>query len=78
MGQMFTITYSPVFCFDGCLIWCIPMSFRFRSMAPMYYRRANAAVIMYDITREQSFEEAQEWVEGEEWEVSFLSVVVHG
>ena len=37
---------------------------RFRSMAPMYYRRANAAMIVYDITREKSFQEAQEWVKG--------------
>ena len=30
----------------------------------MYYRRANAAMIVYDITREKSFEDAQEWVKG--------------
>ena len=34
-------------------------------MAPMYYRRANAALIVYDITREKSFDEAKEWVRGE-------------
>ena len=34
-------------------------------MAPMYYRRANAALIVYDITREQSFDEAKEWVKGQ-------------
>ena len=33
--------------------------------APMYYRRANAAMIVYDITREKSFDEAQEWVKGQ-------------
>ena len=33
-------------------------------MAPMYYRRANAAMIVYDITREKSFQEAQEWIKG--------------
>ena len=38
---------------------------RFRSMAPMYYRRANAALIVYDITRGKSFDEAKEWVRGE-------------
>ena len=32
----------------------------------MYYRRANAAMIVYDITRESTFEEAREWVKGEE------------
>ena len=33
--------------------------------APMYYRRANAAVIVYDITNENSFVEARSWVKGE-------------
>lgn len=37
---------------------------RFRSMAPMYYRRANAAMIVYDVTRENTFEEAREWIKG--------------
>ena len=32
--------------------------------APMYYRRANAALIVYDITREKSFDEAKDWVKG--------------
>lgn len=30
----------------------------------MYYRRANAAVIVYDVSSERSFQEAQEWVKG--------------
>ena len=30
----------------------------------MYYRRANAAVIVYDVSNERSFQEAQEWVKG--------------
>ncbi len=34
-------------------------------MAPMYYRRANAAIIVYDVTRESTFEEAKEWVKGQ-------------
>ncbi|CAI8057134.1 Ras-related protein Rab-21 [Geodia barretti] len=43
-------------------LWDTAGQERFRSMAPMYYRRANAAMIVYDITREKSFQEAQEWV----------------
>jgi GTPase SAR1 family protein len=31
-------------------------------MAPMYYRRANAAVIVYDISNEKSFIDATHWV----------------
>jgi len=30
----------------------------------MYYRKATAAIIVYDITSSKSFEEAKEWVEG--------------
>ena len=30
----------------------------------MYYRRANAAVIVYDITSNKSFEEARSWIKG--------------
>jgi Rab family protein len=35
---------------------------RFRSLAPMYYRGACAAVIAFDITREESFKKMQDWV----------------
>ena len=30
----------------------------------MYYRRANAAIVVYDITNEKSFRDAQGWVKG--------------
>ena len=40
------------------------IAFRFRSMAPMYYRKTNAAIIVYDITSSKSFEQAKEWVDG--------------
>lgn len=30
----------------------------------MYYRGANAAIIVYDITSEKSFEEAKRWISG--------------
>lgn len=32
--------------------------------APLYYRKANAALVLYDITKQASFEEAKGWVEG--------------
>ena len=32
----------------------------------MYYRRANAAIIVYDITRQKSFTDAREWVKGQQ------------
>ncbi|GFS42348.1 ras-related protein Rab-21 [Trichonephila clavipes] len=44
------------------LIWDTAGQERFRSMAPMYYRNANAAILMYDITCYSSFESMKEWV----------------
>ncbi|KAF9579340.1 hypothetical protein BGW38_004443 [Lunasporangiospora selenospora] len=32
-------------------------------MAPMYYRGANAAILVYDITSEESFNDMSSWVE---------------
>ena len=31
-------------------------------MAPMYYRHANAALVVYDITKEKSFADAKLWL----------------
>ncbi|KFM77171.1 hypothetical protein X975_23192, partial [Stegodyphus mimosarum] len=44
------------------LIWDTAGQERFRSMAPMYYRRANAAILMYDITCYDSYESMKSWV----------------
>ena len=33
-------------------------------MAPMYYRGAHAALLVYDITSQESFEELSSWIEG--------------
>ena len=43
--------------------------YRFRSMLPMYYRRANAAIIVYDVTSKDSFIQVTEWVQGMSWNV---------
>ncbi|KAG8805441.1 hypothetical protein FRC17_005508, partial [Serendipita sp. 399] len=32
-------------------------------MAPIYYRGANAAIIMYDLTRLESFNDVRIWIE---------------
>ncbi len=37
---------------------------RFRAMAPMYYRGAQAALLVYDITSQESFEELSSWIDG--------------
>jgi GTPase SAR1 family protein len=33
-------------------------------MAPMYYRGAQAALLVYDITSNESFEELNSWIQG--------------
>ncbi|CAD2096092.1 rab family, other [Plasmodium vinckei petteri] len=43
-------------------IWDTAGQERYRSLAPMYYRGAAAAVIVYDITNKKSFEGAKGWI----------------
>jgi len=43
-------------------IWDTAGQERYRSLAPMYYRGAKAAVIVYDITDEDTFKGAKTWV----------------
>ncbi|KAJ1630622.1 ras-related protein rab-31-like protein [Pavlovales sp. CCMP2436] len=43
-------------------IWDTAGQERFRSMAPLYYRGAVAAILVFDITNELSFEKLKEWV----------------
>ena len=33
-------------------------------MLPMYYRRANAAIVVYDVTSEESFDQVTVWIKG--------------
>lgn len=43
-------------------IWDTAGQERFASLAPMYYRNAQAALVVYDITKPQSFIKARHWV----------------
>lgn len=43
-------------------IWDTAGSERYKALAPMYYRGAEAAVVVYDITSVESFEGAKAWV----------------
>lgn len=45
-----------------CEIWDTAGQERFASLAPMYYRNAQAAVVVYDITKSASFLKAKHWV----------------
>ncbi|XP_074582229.1 ras-related protein RHN1-like [Curcuma longa] len=44
-------------------IWDTAGQERYHSLAPMYYRGASAAIIVYDISRMDSFERAKKWVQ---------------
>ncbi|CAG8478805.1 3971_t:CDS:10 [Dentiscutata heterogama] len=43
-------------------IWDTAGQERYKSLAPMYYRNANCAVVVYDITQPSSLEKAKSWV----------------
>ncbi|CAI9090469.1 OLC1v1025246C1 [Oldenlandia corymbosa var. corymbosa] len=44
-------------------IWDTAGQERYHSLAPMYYRGAAAAIIVYDITNQASLERAKKWVQ---------------
>ena len=43
-------------------LWDTAGQERYRSLAPMYYRGASAAVVVFDVTSRDSFEGAKSWV----------------
>lgn len=43
-------------------IWDTAGQERYHSLAPMYYRGAAAAIVVYDITSQESFVRARQWV----------------
>lgn len=43
-------------------LWDTGGSERYRSMAPMYFHDADAAVVVYDMTSRQSFEDVDHWL----------------
>ena len=44
-------------------IWDTAGQERFRSMAPMYYRGASGAVLVYDVTNSESLDAVRAWVQ---------------
>ena len=43
-------------------IWDTAGQEKYHSLAPMYYRGAAAAIVVYDITRAESFKTLQNWI----------------
>ncbi|KAK2192213.1 hypothetical protein NP493_37g12049 [Ridgeia piscesae] len=43
-------------------IWDTAGQEKYRALAPMYYRGAAAAIVVYDITRESSFASVKSWL----------------
>ena len=43
-------------------IWDTAGQERYRSLTPMYYRGAHCAMVVYDVTQRDSFEQAKVWV----------------
>ncbi|MBS0290891.1 MAG: hypothetical protein JSS07_12775 [Proteobacteria bacterium] len=41
---------------------CVDTKERYHSLAPMYYRGAHAAIIVYDVSSQESFARAKIWV----------------
>ncbi|KAK4337405.1 hypothetical protein RND71_043352 [Anisodus tanguticus] len=44
-------------------IWDTAGQERYHSLAPMYYRSSQAAVVVYDLTNKESFFRAKQWIE---------------
>mmetsp|Transcript_19980 Transcript_19980/g.36968 ORF Transcript_19980/g.36968 Transcript_19980/m.36968 type:complete len:194 (+) Transcript_19980:53-634(+) len=59
MSKMIMVNNAPM----KFQIWDTAGQEKYHSLAPMYYRGAGAAIIVYDITRESSFRTLKTWVE---------------
>lgn len=57
-------------------IWDTAGHEKYKAIAPFYYRDSAAAIVMYDITDEESFRNAKEWVERLRSEVSDKLILV--
>ncbi|EDX08384.1 GD25040 [Drosophila simulans] len=44
-------------------IWDTAGQERYRAMAPMYYRNANAAILVFDLTQYKTFTEIKSWIQ---------------
>lgn len=53
------------------VILIVKSGYRYHSLAPMYYRGAQAAIVVYDIQNQDSFQRAKTWVKELQRQVNF-------
>lgn len=58
-------------------IWDTAGQERYKSLAPMYYRNSNAALVVYDITQKDSLDKARSWAEELKNKVDDESLVIY-
>ncbi|XP_043209231.1 ras-related protein RABF2b-like [Amphibalanus amphitrite] len=46
-------------------VWDTAGQERFGAMAPLYYRHANAALVVFDVTNYDSFSAVQRWIDAQ-------------
>ncbi|KAG8936213.1 GTP-binding protein of the rab/ypt [Tulasnella sp. 419] len=59
LTQTVTVDEQTVVKFE---IWDTAGQERYKSLTPIYYRNANCAVVVYDVTVQASFEKARSWI----------------
>jgi len=59
-------------------IWDTAGQERYSSLAPMYYRGASAAVVVYDITSAESLNQAKRWVREVQGAVEGCAIILVG
>jgi len=59
LTQTIAVDESTIVKFE---IWDTAGQERYHSLAPMYYRGAQAAIVVYDITNQESFAKAKNWI----------------
>lgn len=59
MSKMITVSGKPI----KFQIWDTAGQEKYHSLAPMYYRGAAAAIVVYDITRANTYKTLKNWIE---------------